>query len=135
MSAQPRESSAAHLSPIRDGDIPRVARFLHEQMNDRFSVDTWMRTLSQSWIESPPNRGFMLEDVDRVVGVICALYSQQTIAGETFQVSNPHSWCVLPGYRRRSVDLVLAVIRQKGYHFTMFSPNSSGIEIFSYLKF
>jgi len=125
----------AIISPITQSDLGDVADFLHNHMNSRFSPSVWQQGISVSWLESTPNYGFMLKQGETLVGVLCAIYSEQSVNDKLVKFCNPHSWCVLPEFRTRSVDLVLAVIRQPGYHFTMFSPNSSGIEIFGYLKF
>lgn len=133
MSKSPVEK--AELRPIAESDIADVAVFLREHMNGRFSTEDWQRGLRASWYEKAPNYGFMLRTEKEVVGVICALYSEQEIDGETTLICNPHSWCVLEPYRARSVSLVLSVIRQEGMHFSMYSPNKDGEEIFAYLGF
>ncbi|MFT7527892.1 MAG: hypothetical protein ACI9LY_003051 [Arenicella sp.] len=123
------------ISPINTTDISAVADFLHKNMNSRFSAEEWAQGLNACWLENAPNHGFMLRDNHQVVGVICAIYSVQKVNGSEEYFCNPHTWCVLEEYRSKSVPLVLAVIRQQGYHFTMFSPNKDGEKIFSYLGF
>ncbi|MFC6438702.1 hypothetical protein [Bowmanella sp. JS7-9] len=116
--------------------VPQVSEFLHRNMNGRFSVTQWQTILTTQWLDSVPNYGFALvNEHHQVVGAICALYSQQWLNGELRQMCNPHTWCVLPEFRKHSISVVLAVIKQAGYHFTMFTPNKSGLEIFSYLRF
>lgn len=123
------------LTEIGKCDLKNVSAFLHQHMNNNFSPEVWESGINKCWLESSPNYGFMLIQEGEIVGVLCAIYSEQYVNGDLKKFCNPHSWCVLPEYRTRSVDLVLSVIRQPGYHFTMFSPNSSGVEIFGYLKF
>ncbi len=136
LAKEPKKEIETKITSIQAGDIEDVAQFMHVNMNDKFTADTWARTLKSSWVEDIPNYGFMLKNKNQdVVGVLCALYSQQEFNGRIEQMCNPHSWCVLPEYRTKSVQLVLGVIRQKGYHFTMFTPNKSGLEIFAYLRF
>ncbi len=133
-----KEKKTLHTSitPIDTDSIDAVAQFLSVYMNDQFTPAEWRKCLQTSWLNDSPNHGFMMRDSEgSVVGVLCAIYSQQEIRGELKRICNPHSWCVLPEYRTKSIQLVLSVIRQSGFHFTMFSPNSSGLEIFSYLKF
>jgi len=129
------ENKKAALKPITGDDVADVAVFLHKHMNGDFSNEEWERGLRVCWTDNPPNLGFMLQTPDGVVGVICALYSDQIIGGEQKSMCNPHTWCVLEPYRGKSVSLILALIRQPGFHFTMFSPNLEGEEIFSYLGF
>lgn len=132
---QDTEQNKASLSEITVADHKAVAEFLHDNMNSSFSVDKWEKGISVNWLDAAPNQGFKLTHAEKIVGVLCAIYSEQHIEGSLVKVCNPHSWCVLPEHRARSVDLVLSVIRQKGFHFTMFSPNKDGVEIFGYLKF
>ncbi|MDR4651247.1 MAG: hypothetical protein MRJ52_02440 [Nitrosomonas sp.] len=124
------------LTSINQHDIDDVAEFLHCHMNNRFTALEWKRGISRSWLQDAPNFGFMLKHENEIVGVLCAIYSEQPVKdGITKRFCNPHSWCVLADFRARSIDLVLALIRQKGYTFTMLSPNKEGIEIFRFLKF
>ena len=129
-------ASAASLLEIQSDDVVDVAAFMHRHMNRQFSSSVWAKVLRAQWLDDAPNFGFMLKEYNgAIVGVLCAIYSPQIINGERERICNIHSWVVLPEYRTKSVLLVLAAIRQAGYHFTMFSPNESGLEIFSYLKF
>lgn len=129
-------SSKAEIQPIQTELIARAGEFLHRHMSGRFSAQKWQECLLQTWNRDVPNHGFALVREDgEVVGVLCALYSKQKIAGQWLDICNPHSWCVLPEYRKQSISLVLAVIQQPGFHFTMFTPNQSGLEIFAYLGF
>ncbi|MFV0277722.1 MAG: hypothetical protein ACK5HY_11120 [Parahaliea sp.] len=123
------------IQPITGADVEAVAVFLNRHMNSRFAVAEWAAGLNPAWSRNAPNHGFMLLAEGEVVGAICAMYSQQEIDGVAQAFCNPHSWCVLESHRKSSVPLVLSLIRQPGYHFTMFSPNREGEEIFSYLGF
>jgi hypothetical protein len=129
------DTAKARVSPILTEDTAAVGRFLHDHMNSRFSAQQWQAALEQRWQAEPPNHGFKLEVNGDIVGALCALYSRQEIAGTTYEFCNPHSWCVLEPYRRSSVNLVLSLIKQPGYHFTMLSPNEDGEQIFAYLGF
>ena len=71
---------------------------------------------------SPPNHGFVLRDAERIVGGIGAYYAESTIKGQPQRICNITSWCVLDAYRKQSMRLAMALIAQKGYHFTDFSP-------------
>jgi len=130
------DSIAAKLLEIRNEDIGDASTFLNKHMNDKFSSAVWAGALQQKWLSNAPNCGFMLRDSgNEVVGVLCAIYSQQLIQGRLEPVCNLHSWREMKPLLTKSILLVLAAIRQKGFHFTMFTPNQSGLEIFSYLKF
>lgn len=123
------------VHPIQPPDLPDVAQFLHEQLGRRFSAQAWAASLTQTWAAAPPNMGMHLRHKGRVVGVFCAIYSDQTLAGRTERFCNPHSWVVLEAHRSSSLSLVLALIRQRGYHFTMFTPNPKVAQVFMGLRF
>lgn len=121
--------------PIHDADLDEACTFLHEHLNSRIAASGWKQSLCHPWSDTRPNYGFQLKDGSRVVGVICATYSDQYVNGRLERFCNPNSWCVLPQYRTNGLSLVLAVIRQKGYHFTMLTPNPRVCEIFQKLRF
>jgi hypothetical protein len=66
---------------------------------------------------------------------LLALYSEQMIDGRLERFCNPHSWCVLDSHRHASLGLVLAVLRQRDYQFTMFTPNPKVTQVFTGLRF
>jgi hypothetical protein len=76
-----------------------------------------------------------MRDGDRLVGVFLAIYSDQVIEGRTERVCNPHSWCVLDEYRTHGIGLLLTLLKQPGYHFTMLTPNPRVAQIFRQLRF
>ncbi len=121
--------------PIEQRDLPEVGQFLHENLNRRFTPESWSGSLTHPWTESRPNYGMQLRDGDHLVGVFCAIYSDQTVAGQTERFCNPHSWCVLDRHRNSGVGLVLQLLKQRGYHFTMYTPNPKVAEIFRGLRF
>jgi hypothetical protein len=122
-------------TPIHAGDLAEVGRFLNENLNAKISPEAWVASLSHRWAESQPNHGMQLRDDGRMVGVFCAIYSDQWIDGKAERFCNPHSWCVLNNYRNQSIGLILPLLKQPGYHFTMYTPNPKVAEIFRGLKF
>src|SRR5712671_3903981 len=123
------------IEPIQESDLPEIGRFLHANLNKRFSPEAWIQSLTHPWSESRPNFGVQMRAGDRLVGVFCAIYSDQFVAGTLEKFCNPHSWCVLEEYRGQSINLVLALVRQRGYHFSMLTPNPKVAEIFRHFKF
>ena len=123
------------VTPIQESDLPEIGRFLHENLNRRFTPAAWIGSLTHPWCESRPNFGMQLRDGAELVGVLCAIYSDQHIDGRLEKFCNPHSWCVLDAHRSQGISLVMAMIRQRGYHFTMLTPNPSVAQIFRHLKF
>ena len=128
-------AAAPKVSPIQAEHLPEVGEFLHQNLNQRFTAQRWIESLTHPWAAAPPNCGTQLRDGERLVGVFCAIYSDQLIDGKVERFCNPHSWCVLESHRRHSIGLILRIIRQSGYHFTMFTPNPKVTEVFRGLKF
>jgi hypothetical protein len=133
MRARKMREMTVELTPITDADVAAVADFLHANHNDRVP---WALSCSAvPWKVEAPNHGFMLRDGQRVVGTLLALYSERLMAGRVERFCNMGSWCVLPGYRSRSISLLNALLAQQGYHFTILSPDEVSQEILAWLKF
>jgi len=131
----PAAGTAPKVSPITAEHLAEVGQFLHENLNRRFTPQRWVESVTHPWAADAPNYGMQLRDGDRLVGVFLAIYSDQTIGGRTERFCNPHSWCVLESHRRHGIGLVLQLVRQPGYHYTMFTPNPKVTEVFRGLKF
>ena len=126
---------ALTVEPILASDLPDVGRFLHEGLAKRISPEAWVASLSHRWAADQPNHGMQLRDGDTLVGVICAVYSDQVIGGKLERFCNPHSWFVQDAYRHASISVLLPLIKQRGYHFTMFTPNPKVAQVFMGLRF
>ncbi len=123
------------VTPVQQPDLEEIGCFLHDHLAQRISAQAWVTSLSHAWAAAQPNFGMQLRDDGRLVGVFCAVYSDQQIDGKTERFCNPHSWCVLEAYRHASVSLVLPLLKQRGYHFTMFTPNPKVAQVFLGLRF
>ena len=126
---------ALTVAAIQQPDLAAAGRFLHENLARRITPEAWVTSLSQGWAVAQPNYGMQLHDGDQLVGVICAVYSDQQINGQIEHFCNPHSWCVKPEYRHASMSLLLPLVKQRGYHFTMFTPNPKVTQVFMGLRF
>jgi hypothetical protein len=127
--------SRVAITPIQESDLPAVARFLNQHLNREISPEAWVQSLIHPWCASRPNFGFQARAEEGLVGVFCAIYSDQIIDGRRETFCNPHSWCMLDNYRGHSVNLPLHLLRQRGYHFTMLTPDPKVAEIFLHLGF
>src|SRR5882724_10477553 len=123
------------ITPIQEEHLREVGEFLNVHLNSKFSADPWIQSLTHPCSATQPNSGAQLRDGAKLVGVHCAIYSDQTIEGRVEKFCNPHTWCVLGDYRNHGIGLVLYLIKQRGYHFTMLTPNPKVAEIFRKLKF
>ena len=120
------------LHPITDTDIHEVADFLGRNLNSRVP---WARACVVPWKVEAPNHGFMLQDEQRIVGVLLAFYSERLVAGQIERFCNLGAWCVLPEFRIQSIRLVMALLAQDGYHFISLSPINTVVPILARLKF
>ena len=125
-------AAAVELTPITDADISDVADFLRANMNPKVP---WDRACVPPWKVDAPNHGFMLREGRRVVGVLLAFYSERLVNGRAERFCNLGAWNVLPEYRFHSLRLIQAVLAQKGYHFTSFTPMDRTKAILTRLKF
>jgi hypothetical protein len=126
---------AVELVPITATEVDTAARFLTTHLNARVPEREWTRAMTMPWSSNPPNHGYMLCDGDQVVGVHLAYYSNRVIDGAPLRFCNLGAWCVLDGYRDHGLRLLLALVRQKGYELTDFSPSGQVVDINKRLKF
>jgi hypothetical protein len=127
--------SSVAITSIDSAALADVGQFLNQNLNHEISPEAWVASLVHPWCDSRPNFGVQLRAAGELVGVFCAIYSDQAIEGRIEHFCNPHSWCVLDDYRNNSLSLALALIKQRGYHLTMLTPNPKVTEIFMRLGF
>lgn len=113
------------LTPITKPDLPRVATFLHNNLNHRVTERAWEQLMTPSWDPDPPNHGFLLSHADAVVGAYVAVYSRRTVDASVVSVCNLAAFCVLPDHRAHSLRLVRKMLAQRGYVFTDLSPSGN----------
>jgi hypothetical protein len=128
-------AGAVELHPITSADVPAVAKFLHAELNTRIASAEWEAAITPPWICSQPNHGFLLRVGEQVVGAYLAFYSEREIDGRPERFCNLGAWCVLEEYRSSGLQLLRALLAQKGYHFTDLSPSGSVIQLNTRLKF
>lgn len=128
---------AIRVSPIDASDLPAVAAFLHQHLNERVSAAQWQRSIVPPWKVDAPNHGFQLRDTDSgaVVGVYLAFYIEREVAGQPERFCNLGAWCVLPTHRFHAIKLLKALLAQDGYTFTDLSPSGTVVPINTKLKF
>lgn len=117
------------LSPIGDGQVDEVAKFLHRELNPQVTVDTWAEGIGVRWVSDAPNHGFMLTEDGAIVGANLAFYSERVSEGRHVRFCNLGALCVVGSRRAHAIRLVRAILRQPGYHFTDLSPSGNVIEL------
>jgi hypothetical protein len=128
-------AGSPQLLPITQDDLDEVGSFLHHHLNSRLSARRWSASISPPWPVEAPNSGFLLRDAGGVVGAYLAFYSERTVAGQAERFCNLGAWCVLEEHRSHGLRLLRALLGQKGYHFTDFSPSGSVVPLNRRLRF
>ena len=128
------ESPIAVL-PIADADVDSVAQFLHDELNPAVSCGQWAVAMQRRWESDATNCGFQLVAGGRVVGAGLAFYSVREIRGRQEKFCNLGALCVSAGARAHSVRLLRALLAQRGYHFTDFSPSGNVVGLNQRLGF
>ena len=123
------------LQPITAADVRPVAEFLCAQLNARITAAAWAAAITPPWAVDQPNQGFLLRVGERVVGAYLAFYIEREIDGRPARFCNLAAWCVLEEYRSHSPRLLRALLAQKEFHFTDFSPSGIVVPLNSRLKF
>lgn len=123
------------IEPVTDATLAEFARFLHANLQRDRSPEAWAAGLRQQWAAEPPNYGFVVREGGHIVGGIGAYYADRVIRGKIEKFCNITSWCVLDAFRQQSMRLAMAVIGQKGYHFTDFSPTKVVGSTLRFFKF
>lgn len=126
---------SVELNPITAADLPAVGRYLQENLNGRVDAAAWADALEVPWAVSAPNRGYFLTSDGDVVGAYLAYYSDRTIDGRLERFCNLGAWCVDERFRAQGVRLLMALLRQRGYHFTDFSPSGNVVPLNRKLRF
>ncbi|MFN4115034.1 MAG: hypothetical protein ACK4F7_00860 [Inhella sp.] len=127
--------SRPQIEAVTAASLPEFAEFLHQHLDSSRSSQEWAAQLRRSWMDQPPNHGFVLRVDGAIVGGIGAFYAEREIAGQTQRTCNISSWCVLDAYRSQSMRLAMALTSQPGFSFSDFSPTKVVAGTLSFLKF
>lgn len=123
------------LAPIESADAVAISQFLHEHLNSRVSAAAWAAILQPPWSVAAPHHGFKLTDDGAVVGAYVAVYSEREIDGRVRRFCNLAAFCVLEQHRSHSFRLMRAILGQRGYDFTDFSPSGNVVALNERLGF
>ena len=129
------ERGKVNVRPISSADADAVSRFLHAHLNPRVTVDAWERILDPPWNGDAPNHGFQLVVGSEVVGAYVAVYSEREVDGIEKRFCNLAAFCVLDEHRPHSFRLLRAILAQRGFEFTDFSPSGNVVALNTRLGF
>jgi hypothetical protein len=128
-------SAGVEVRPIRGEDADAVAGFLHDQLNARVALEAWEAILAPPWTAEAPNHGFQLVVNSTIVGAYVAVYSEREIDGVQRRFCNLAAFCVRDDYREHSFRLLRAILAQRGFEFTDFSPSGNVVALNERLGF
>src|SRR5258708_5991145 len=123
------------FEPIQDNDLPSIGEFLNRHHDATRSPESWAALFRYPWEGGKPNNGFQLRDKGTLTGVVGAIYSRQTIRGESHLFCNITSWAVMESHRSHSTRLLHTCLAQPGLHVTNYSPMPGVESILKFLKF
>ncbi|MET0933485.1 MAG: hypothetical protein ABWX56_07215 [Mycetocola sp.] len=123
------ERGNAEVRPISSTDADAVSRFLRDHLNARVTLDAWKAILAPPWNGEPPNHGFQLVVDDNIVGAYVAVYSERDVDGIPRRFCNLAAFCVRDEHRAHSFRLVRAILAQRGFEFTDFSPSGNVVAL------
>ena len=112
-------------------DFERVKHLLAGFNNPYIDEAAWKHLFTDHWNTGEGYCGTMLVEGDRVVGFLGLVFSRRTIGGKEERFCNLSSWIVQPEYRKKSLFLLLPVLRLKGITLTDFTPSR---EVYALLK-
>ena len=99
-------SDKVTLRGILDEDLDDVYHFVSKNFDPGVKLETWRLAFTRSWMFEKPNNGFMLVADETIVGVFCALYSQQQTEKGIQNICNTSTWFVMDAYRPYSLKLM-----------------------------
>lgn len=100
-----------------------VHRLLVGFENPYMTKDDWRRMLFHyPWSAEEAERGYALFDGKELVGFIGTIFSAREIDGKMERFCNLSSWIVLPKYRARSLELLIATQELTSHTLLAFTP-------------
>jgi hypothetical protein len=121
--------SEVAIVPIDEDLLEEVLLFLCDHMHPRVPIGDWREAFCYPWCPGRPNYGYALRHRGRVVGVQGACYSIQRIDGRAEKYCNLHSWCVHPDFRRESLRLLLAPLRERDCTVTTLTASKATVPL------
>ncbi len=113
-------SSGLILDPITEDDLEEFCAFVARHIPRESPEDVFHR-YRYRWPVERPNNGFVLRRGGAIVGGLGAIYAMREIDEDSRLFCNLLDWYVLPEFRKESLRLLFAIIKQRDCTFTVFS--------------
>jgi len=123
------------LREAKPSEVEDLCCFLAQNMGRGMSAAQYLPIFHYPWLEEKPSLGLVLEDKGRIVGFLGAIYADRIIEGQRKRFCNLTNWCVLPEYRRHSVEMLIPILRDKDVVYTDLSPVKTVERLLGSLKF
>lgn len=118
----PAAQREASLRPAGQRDIEAICEFLAANMGRGLAAADYLALFTYPWRPSDASLGVVLESCGRIVGFIGCVWADRMIQGEIHRFCNLSNWCVLPEFRRQSMDMFFAVVCDRNITYTDLSP-------------
>ena len=115
----------------RPEDFERVYPLLAQFNNPYVDKETRRRLFAGHWDSDEGYCGTMLIEADRVVGFLGLVFSRRHIGDKEERFCNLTSWIVEPAHRKKSIFLLIPVLKLRGLTLTDFTPSK---EVYALLK-
>jgi hypothetical protein len=129
------------IRQITTSDYNALAEFLSAFPGDERSSRQWLLRFRHWWDENPAYdenwvRGFVITDVDRIVGFVGSFPTFFQYEGHIIKAFNGTTWRVLEGFRNYSIDLWLKN-REISNHVLSFNttPTDNVIKLIGKLNY
>lgn len=100
------------IKPILYRDKEHILDFLALHQGNKVKRETYEQIFEYRWLDKKPNYGFQAVDGNKLVGVLCGIYSRRQLSGRERLVCVPSTWYVLRGYRgRNGIDVLKAFMK------------------------
>jgi len=116
-------------------DIDDLCQFLSVQMARGLRPEEYRAIFTYPWRPADAPLGFLLEAQGKIVGFMGCIWADRKVKGSNLRYCNLSNWCVLPEYRRWSLDLFFAIVKAEHVTYTDLSAIPEIVRLLTALKF
>lgn len=108
-----------------------VARFLHEEMNPKISLERWQGFLDGRWAAEDAGYAFVAEEAGKIVGVLSGVYADRKINGRDVRTCNLSSWYIMKSHRGGGLGfkMMSTALSEPDVTFTTYSSNAPALSV------
>ncbi|MRI31600.1 hypothetical protein EOPP23_01155 [Endozoicomonas sp. OPT23] len=125
----------AKVRPATADDFDAVYPLLRELNSTRFSREIWQRLFTNLWERENWSPGYVLDNGERIVGFLGALFYKTELNGEDHTVCNLTAWIVEDAYRSNSIMLLMPFLKMKQTTLTSLTSSREAYKVYKKLGF